>query len=136
VATKALSCQPSDCARGNTKVIEYLSTICTEPLTRQVFGSADHSLIIDFRSHRTHCLPVPRSPLLPSLSLTIRKFRTGVWMAFDPSSASEDRNGNESGYNAAHADLHRLSLRLEILNNLRVRTAHPTSSDAGYIAGE
>ena len=38
-------------------------------------------------------------------------------MTSDPSSASEDRNG--SGYNAAHADLHRLSLRLqEILESI------------------
>ena len=38
-------------------------------------------------------------------------------MTSDPPSASEDRNG--SGYNAAHADLHRLSLRLrEILESI------------------
>ena len=38
-------------------------------------------------------------------------------MISDPSSASEGRNG--SGYNAAHADLHRLSSRLrEILESI------------------
>ena len=38
-------------------------------------------------------------------------------MTSDPSSASEDRNG--SGCKAAHADLHRLSLRLrEILESI------------------
>jgi len=64
VATKALSCQPSDYAGGNTKgyriPIYHMYGAINSP---GVLGPPI-SLIIDFRSHRTHCLPCspPKSP--------------------------------------------------------------------------